>query len=113
MAVASIEATLELRASSLRDVKGRIRPLFTRERVAASAGAFLDGLLGDERQDGLDAGGGGWRSWALAGQQAVLGRGRWEADDLRDIVRNYVLETLADDDAVLVFDGEAEKKTIQ
>jgi SRSO17 transposase len=29
---------------------------------------------------------------------------RWEADDLRDIVRSYALETLADDDAVLVID---------
>ena len=42
---ASIESTLELWASSLRDVKARIRPLFTQERVASSAGAFLDGLL--------------------------------------------------------------------
>ena len=50
MAGASIEATLELWASSLRDVKARIRPLFTQERVAASAGAFLDGLLGNERR---------------------------------------------------------------
>ena len=50
MSGASIEATLELWASSLRDVKGRTRPLFTQERVAASAGLFLDGLLGDERR---------------------------------------------------------------
>lgn len=46
----SIEATLELWALSLREVKGRLRPLFTQERVAASAGAFLDGLLGAERR---------------------------------------------------------------
>ena len=38
MSVASIETTLELWASSLRDVKARIRSLFTQERVAASAG---------------------------------------------------------------------------
>ena len=50
MAGASIETTLELWASSLRDVKTRIRPLFTQERVANSAGLFLDGLLGDERR---------------------------------------------------------------
>src|SRR6516165_4172724 len=50
MAGASIEATLELWASSLRDVKERMRPLFTQERVALSAGAFLDGLLSDERR---------------------------------------------------------------
>ena len=45
---ASVEDTLTLWASSLRDVKQRIRPLFTQERVAASAGQFLDGLLGNE-----------------------------------------------------------------
>src|SRR5271157_177690 len=98
MAGASIEATLELWASSLRDVKERIRALFTQERVAASAGAFLDGLLGNERRKT------GWMRAEAAGvpgpwrQQAILGRGRWEADDLRDIVRGYALETLADDD---------------
>ena len=48
MVGASIEATLELWAASLRNVKGRIRPLFLQERVAASAGQFLDGLLGSE-----------------------------------------------------------------
>jgi SRSO17 transposase len=37
-------------------------------------------------------------------QQAVLGRGRWEADALRDLVRGYALETLADAEAVLVID---------
>src|SRR4051812_32818416 len=37
-------------------------------------------------------------------QQAILGRGRWNADALRDIVRDYALEHLAQDDAVLVVD---------
>jgi len=36
--------------------------------------------------------------------QAILGRGHWDADALRDIVRDYALETLADPDAVLVID---------
>src|SRR3546814_15325244 len=47
---ASIEETLELWTSSLRDVKARMRPLFSQERVAASASLFLDGLLGNERR---------------------------------------------------------------
>src|ERR687883_447164 len=44
------EDALELWAASLRDVKRRIRPRFTRERVAVSAGLFLDRLLGPERR---------------------------------------------------------------
>src|SRR3954464_3824304 len=50
MSGASIEETLELWAASLREVKARMRPLFTQERVAVSAGLFLDGLLGQERR---------------------------------------------------------------
>jgi SRSO17 transposase len=104
MSGASIEETLELWASSLGDVKARMRPLFTQERVAASAGLFLDGLLGEERRKT------GWMRAEAAGdpgpwrQQAILGRGRWEADTLRDMVRAYVVEHLADEDAVLVVD---------
>src|SRR3954470_1332519 len=104
MSGASIEETLELWAASLREVKARMRPLFTQERVALSAGLFLDGLLGPERRKT------GWMRAAAAGdpgpwrQQAILGRGRWEADALRDVVRDYALETLAAPDAVLVID---------
>lgn len=104
MSAASLETTLDLWASSLREVKERMRPLFTQDRVAASANAFLDGLLGPERRKT------GWMRAEAAGdpgpwrQQAILGRGRWEADALRDIVRDYALETLADPDAVLVID---------
>ena len=100
----SIEATLELWASSLRDVKARMRGLFTQERVALSAGLFLDGLLGDERRKT------GWMRAEAAGdpgpwrQQAILGRGQWEADGLRDIVRDYVVEKFGAPDAVLVID---------
>jgi hypothetical protein len=43
-----VEDALTLWALSLRDAKQRIRPLFTQERVAASAAQFLDGLLGNE-----------------------------------------------------------------
>jgi SRSO17 transposase len=37
-------------------------------------------------------------------QQALLGRDRWDADALRDLVRDYVVEHLVDSDAVLVID---------
>ena len=104
MAGASVETTLELWASSLRDVKARIRPLFSQERVAELAGKFLDGLLGNEPRKT------GWMRAEAAGdsgpwrQQAILGRGRWDADASREIVREYALETLAEETAVLVID---------
>ena len=100
----SVEATLELWASSLRDVKGRIRPLFQQARMAQSAGLFLDALLGPERRKT------GWMRAEAAGdpgpwrQQALLGRATWSADALRDVVRDYVVETLCEPDAVLVLD---------
>src|SRR5487761_2741292 len=104
MSGASIETTLEIWASALDDAKRRMRPLFRRERMAVSAELFLEGLLGEERRKT------GWMRAEAAGdpgpwrQQAILGRGQWDADALRDIVRDYALETLADDDAVLVVD---------
>ena len=104
MAGASIEATLKLWTSSLRDVKSRMGPLFTQERVVVSAVLFLDGLLGNERQNRRDAPPGGGGDPGPLRQQADFGRGRWEADWLRDVVRSYVVEPLADEDAVLVID---------
>ena len=104
MAGVAVEDALELWACSLREVKRRIRPLFSQERVALSAGLFLDGLFGPERRKT------GWMRGEAAGdpgpwrQQAILGRGRWEADTLRDLVREYAVGSLAEQDAVLVVD---------
>lgn len=61
-----IETTLELWATSLRDVKGRMRVLFTQERVAASASLFLDGLLEEERRKT------GWMRAEVAGDPGTL-----------------------------------------
>ena len=91
-------------ASALRDVKGRMRQLFAQERTASTAGMFLDGLLSDEQRKT------GWMRSEAAGdpgpwrQQELLGRDRWDADALRDLVRDYVVEHLGDDEAVLVID---------
>jgi SRSO17 transposase len=101
---ASVEAMLDLWSAALRDGKARLRPLFEHPSVADSAAAFLDGLLGPERRKT------GWMRAEAAGdpgpwrQQAVLGRSAWDADALRDVVRDYVVETLASPAAVLVID---------
>src|SRR3954463_9865200 len=50
MPAASLETTLELWSTTLRQAKPRMRPLFAAPSVAASANAFLDGLLGAERR---------------------------------------------------------------
>src|SRR5260370_37102597 len=88
---ASIEETLALWATSLRELKKRRRPLFRQERVAPNAGLFLEGLLGDEQRKT------GWMRAQAAGdpgpsrQQAILGRVDLDADTPREIVRESVL----------------------
>ena len=100
----AIEQMLELWCAELRQVKAQLKSLFAHPSVATSAAAFLDGLLGPERRKT------GWMRAEAAGdpgpwrQQAVLGRSRWDADALRDMVRDYALETLASPGAVLVID---------
>src|SRR4051812_15747145 len=101
---ASLETTLELWSTTLRQAKHRMRPLFAAPSVAASADAFLDGLLGAERRKT------GWMRAEAAGdpgpwrQQAILGRSYWNADALRDVVRDHVIETLGAPEPVLVID---------
>src|SRR4051812_19034092 len=79
---APVEATLEVLASALRDVKGRMRQLFAQERTAVNAGLFLDGLLSEEqRKTGwvrLGAGGDGW-AW---GRQGMVWRDPLDAQGL-------------------------------
>src|SRR5215211_4988756 len=100
----AIEQMLELWCMELRQVKADLKSVFAHPSVATSAAAFLDGVLGPERRKT------GWMRAEAAGdsgpwrQQAVLGRSPWDADALRDMVRDYVLETLASPEAVLVID---------
>jgi SRSO17 transposase len=100
----AIEQMLELWCVELRQVKANLKSLFAHPSVGASAAAFLDGVLGPERRKT------GWMRAEAAGdlgpwrQQAVFGRSHWDADALRDLVRDYALETLAAPGAVLVID---------
>ena len=100
----AVEQMLELWCVELRQVKAHLKSLFAHPTVGASAAAFLDGVLGPERRKT------GWMRAEAAGdpgpwrQQAVLGRSHWDADALRDMVRDYALETLASPGAVLVID---------
>ena len=82
----------------------RIGPRFSRVEVRRRAMAYLRGLIAPvERKNG----------WQLAeaagdptpdGMQDFLARMRWDADQVRDDLRSYVVEHLGDPGAVLVLD---------
>ena len=86
------------------DIPRRIGPLFARSEARARAIAYLAGLLSPvERKN----------SWQLAeitgdttpyGFQHLLGRADWDPDALRDHLRSYITDYLAEPDAVGVLD---------
>jgi len=88
----------------LTELKDRLAPVFGRSEIRQSAGAFIDGALsGIARKTG----------WQLAEQagldrpyrmQSLLGRSCWDADALRDLVREEVIGCLGDRSGVLVVD---------
>ncbi|WP_148301094.1 hypothetical protein [Asaia platycodi] len=47
----SVEDLLVLTLEALRDVKAGMRPVFGQERIAVSAGRFLETLLGNESRE--------------------------------------------------------------
>src|SRR5947209_14268064 len=91
-------------AVGLDEVLERIGPRFARAEPRARAGVYLRGLLSAaERKNG----------WTLAEQagdatpdamQRLLNHADWNADAVRDDLRDYVVEHLGDDAAVLVVD---------
>ena len=90
--------------AALEDVCERIGPIFARSETRERAQAYLRGLLSPiERKNG-------WQMAEEAGEatpygmQYLLDRARWESDRLRDEVRGYVCEQLADHEVVLVID---------
>src|ERR1700755_1394584 len=93
MGVAGWSGSLLRWDRELTELKARLAPAFGRADVRQSAWAFVDGMLsGIARKTG----------WQLAEQaglarpypmQSVLGRSRWDADALRDLILQ--LRTLA------------------
>ena len=97
-------AEVEGWAAGLEEVSWRIGPRFLRPEPRARAAAYLRGLLSDaERKNG-------WTLAERAGDQTpdamqrLLNHADWDADAVRDDLRDYVVEYLADGDAVLVID---------
>lgn len=97
-------ARVERWADEVEAVAERIGPRFARSEPRVRAIGYLRGLLGDaERKNG----------WQLAehlgeatpdGVQHLLARARWDADEVRDDLIEYVRHNLGDPDGVLVVD---------
>ncbi|MGZ4492971.1 MAG: IS701 family transposase [Nocardioidaceae bacterium] len=97
-------AEVENWAAGLEKVLERIGPRFARSEPRVRAGVYVRGLLSAaERKNG----------WTLAEQagdatpdamQRLLNHADWDADVVRDDLRDYVVEQLGDDAAVLVVD---------
>ena len=91
-------------AAQLQTLSNRIGHRFPRSEPRQRAFAYLQGLLSPvERKNG----------WQLAeqagdaapyGVQHLLGRAQWDADAVRDDLQVYVVEHLADPEAVLILD---------
>ncbi len=91
-------------AAGLEEVHARIAPRFARSEPRARVLAYVRGLLAPvERKN----------SWTLAeragegspdGMQRLLAAADWDADAVRDDVRDYVVEHLGEAGAVLVVD---------
>lgn len=104
MAVASWSGSTLAWESDLVDLKTRFGSVIRRREMREAAADYLDGLLsGIERKTGwlLAERAGDQRPYRM---QSVLGRGRWDAEAARDMVRSYVVESLSDADGVLVVD---------
>jgi SRSO17 transposase len=99
-------ATPRVRAAEaeVEAVVAHLRPRFRRRAAHRHAGAYLRGLLGEvERKNG-------WQLAEHAGYrhprtiQRVLDRSAWDADEVRDDLRGFVVGHLGDPDGVLVVD---------
>lgn len=98
------QADLHTWAAELDAVSARLGPQFARAEPRRRALANLTGLLSTaERKNG-------WQLAELAGEptpdgmQRLLSTAHWDADAVRDDLVAYVLEHLADSQAILVLD---------
>jgi SRSO17 transposase len=104
MSVASWSGSLLDWQHELAALKQRAGPAFGRAEVRATSSIFIDGLLSAATRKT------GWQLAEQAGLakpyriQSLLGRTTWDAEALRDKVREEVLAALADPRGVLVVD---------
>jgi SRSO17 transposase len=90
--------------SELKELHSRLGELFVRSEPRRQAGLYLEGLLSAvERKNGWQLAEhlGDARPWRT---QRVLSHVQWDQEAARDLCRAYVVEPLADREAVLIVD---------
>ena len=99
-----IAADIDDWMAGLSDLHKRIAPRFYRAEVRRRIKRYLTDLLGQVDRKNC---------WQLAeqageatpdGMQRLLSTAQWDADEVRDDLRNYVVEHIGDETAVLVID---------
>ena len=91
-------------AAGLEEVAQRIGARFARSEARRRAVAYLQGLLSPVKRKN------GWQLAEQAGDaspygvQHLLGRATWDADEVQDDLRAYVVEHLGDPEGVLIID---------
>src|SRR5438552_14867771 len=91
-------------AGGLEGLHTRIAPRFARSEQRSRVLAYLKGLLSPAKRKN------GWQLAEQAGEknpdgiQRLLNNALWDADTVRDDLREYVIEHLGEEQAVLVVD---------
>ena len=88
----------------MQELKSRMQKCYYSKSGVNEAEKYIKGLLSRaERKKG-------WQMSEIPGEstpyrmQQFIGHGRWSADELRDVLQNYVKEKFQDETAVLVAD---------
>src|SRR5919112_5854181 len=102
--VGGVPGAVTAATSGLAVLASGLRAHFRREAAHRHAAAYVEGLLGDvERKNG-------WQLAEYGGYdqprtlQRVLDRSVWDADAVRDDLREQVIQELGDPEGVLVVD---------
>ncbi len=91
-------------ACGLEELHGRIAPRFARSEQRSRALAYVKGLLSPVKRKN------GWQLAEQAGEknpdgiQRLLNNALWDADAVRNDLRDYVVEHLGDEEGILVAD---------
>jgi len=100
----SFQSAEEVWAAEFQEMCGRISPVFARSETRQRAQTYLQGLLSPlERKNG-------WQLAEQAGEstpyamQYLLDRAVWDAEDLRDEMREYIRSRLGKGGGMLVID---------